>query len=205
MKVFRPLLYILPLLWGVMATAQNNADSEQELSLDKGNIETQFEFVSKKSGNYNANGKRYEVVRAIHLDKLKGNVLDSLKGFRATITELNKTIDSQKETVTNLNSKLEDTTGQLAEVTAEKDSMSFFGAQMSKGGYNVLMWSVIIGLLVLFLLFVFKFKRSNVLTQEAKTALGELESEYEDHRRRALEREQKISRKLQDEINRQKK
>jgi hypothetical protein len=32
-----------------------------------------------------------------------------------------------------------------------------------------------------------------------------LEEEYQNHRRRALEREQKISRQLQDELNKQKK
>ena len=44
-----------------------------------------------------------------------------------------------------------------------------------------------------------------MLTQEAKTSLDELEIEYEEHRRRALEREQKISRQYQDEINKNKK
>ena len=33
----------------------------------------------------------------------------------------------------------------------------------------------------------------------------DLEAEYEEHRRRALEREQRISRQLQDEINKYKK
>ncbi|MGB5377401.1 MAG: tRNA (guanine-N1)-methyltransferase, partial [Muriicola sp.] len=60
-------------------------------------------------------------------------------------------------------------------------------------------------LFMLLLLFVFKFRQSNVLTQEAKSNLADLESEYEDHRRRALEREQRISRQLQDEINKYRK
>jgi len=44
-----------------------------------------------------------------------------------------------------------------------------------------------------------------VLTQEAKAKLDDLEAEYEDHRRKALEREQRISRQLQDEINKYRK
>ena len=35
-------------------------------------------------------------------------------------------------------------------------------------------------------------------------ALAETEEEFEAHRKRALEREQKVMRKLQDEINKQK-
>ena len=104
-----------------------------------------------------------------------------------------------------MNKKLEDTTKNLAGVTEEKDSMSFLGILVSKGTYNTILWTVIAGLLGLLLFFIYKFRRSNILTQDAKTALTEVEEEYEDHRRRALEREQRISRQLQDEINKYKK
>ena len=83
--------------------------------------------------------------------------------------------------------------------------MSFLGILVSKATYNVILWTIIAGLLGLLLLFIYKFRRSNILTQIAKSNLSELETEYEDHRRRALEREQRISRQLQDEINRYKK
>ena len=100
---------------------------------------------------------------------------------------------------------MDETTNKLAAVTEEKDSMSLLGMLVSKITYNIILWTIIGGLLLLFLLFVYKFRRSNTLTQEAKTALSEVEVEYEDHRRRALEREQRISRQLQDEINKYKK
>ena len=75
---------------------------------------------------------------------------------------------------------------------------------MSKAGYNVLMWSIIAGLLILLLFFIFKFKNSNAITRQAKFALAETEEEFEEHRKRALEREQKVMRRLQDELNKQK-
>ncbi|MGB6150523.1 MAG: tRNA (guanine-N1)-methyltransferase, partial [Pricia sp.] len=110
-----------------------------------------------------------------------------------------------ESTISSLEKKLEDTTNSLAAVTEEKDNMSFLGIAVSKGTYNAILWTVIAGLLILLLFFIYKFRNSNILTQEAKTNLSELETEYEDHRRRALEREQKISRQLQDEINKYKK
>lgn len=181
------------------------AQDSEEPSLDGGTIESQFEYIFKRSGNYNAEGRRYEVVRAIELDKLRGNVLDSLSAARAEASQLNSTIAGQETTIENLNNKLEETSQQLTAVTEEKDSMSFFGALVSKATYNIILWTIIIGLLLLLLLFIYRFRRSNVLTQEAKTKLADLENEYEDHRRRALEREQRISRQLQDEINKYKK
>ena len=181
-------------------------DSQQpELSLDKGTIDSQFEYVYKKSGNYRADGKRYEVVRIISLDKLRKNVIDSLNAQYKNAAALQATIDGHEATISSLNKKLDETTNNLTSVTEEKDSMSFLGIQVSKVTYNSILWSIIAGLLGLMLFFMYKFRRSNILTQEAKTNLSELETEYEDHRRRALEREQKISRQLQDEINKYKK
>jgi septal ring factor EnvC (AmiA/AmiB activator) len=82
--------------------------------------------------------------------------------------------------------------------------MALFGMQMSKGGYNALMLIIIAGLLALLLLFIFKFKNSNSVTKQAKKTLLETEDEYEEYRRNSLEREQKVRRQLQDEINKQK-
>ena len=76
---------------------------------------------------------------------------------------------------------------------------------MSKPTYKLIVWSFVGVLIVLLSFFIFKFKNSNVLTLEAKKALAEMEEEFENHRRRALEREQKVMRKLQDEINKQRK
>ncbi len=200
------LIRILPLLTALLCYSLAQAQqAEEEPSLENGTIESQFEYIFTRSGNYNAEGRRYEVVRAVDLDKLRGNVLDTLKAVHTQASQLHSTISSQKTTIENLNSKLEETTGQLGEVTEEKDSMSLFGASVSKATYNVVLWTIILSLLLLLLLFMFRFRRSNVLTQEAKVKLADLESEYEDHRRKALEREQRISRQLQDEINKYKK
>ena len=79
--------------------------------------------------------------------------------------------------------------------------MALFGIAMSKSGYNVLMWSIIAGLLAFLLFFIFRFKNSNAITKEAKQKLTEVEEEFEEHRRNALEREQKVRRQLQDELN----
>lgn len=206
MKGFR-ILVMAAALWtfGLQFAQAQEEEQEEELSLENGPIDSQFDFVYDKSGNYRADGKKYEVVRTISLDKLRQNVLDTLSGFNTRAADLKATIAGHESTITSLEKKLEDTTNSLAVVTEEKDNMSFLGIAVSKGTYNAILWTVIAGLLILLLFFIYRFRNSNILTQEAKTNLSELETEYEDHRRRALEREQKISRQLQDEINKYKK
>jgi hypothetical protein len=205
MKATNLLFIAMAMLTFNLQYAQDQDSEEDKLSLDDGPISSQFDYVAKKSGNYHAQGIRYEVVKESYLFKLRKNVLDSIGAANKKEAELNATITDHEATITSLNQKLQETTNNLTAVTEEKDSMSFLGILVSKVTYNLILWTIITGLLLLLLLFVYKFRKSNILTQEAKTNLSELEVEYEEHRRNALEREQKISRRLQDEINKYKK
>lgn len=204
MKGFTKAAILLALIMLPVQLIQGQQE-EDELSLDGGTIDSQFEYIYKKSGNYNADGKRYEVVRQINLNKLRKNVSDTIKEANKNSAELKTTIATHESSIAALNKQLEDTQSKLSSVTEEKDSISLFGAQVSKATYNFILWTVIAGLLLLLFLFIYKFRNSIYLTQEAKSKLSDLETEYENHRRRALEREQKISRQLQDEINKYKK
>lgn len=198
LRIFVALALLTPLL----TTYAQETDASDE---DK-TLVGQFEELERKSTNYRSgNGVPYEVVRLSSLNEIKRNIFDSINTANKSIKDLSATIAANKSEIEDLNAKLQDTTEKLNTVTDEKDSMSFFGAMVGKGTYKFILWSIIFGLMLFLLFFIYKFRNSNFLTQQAKTALADLEQEYEDHRRRALEREQKISRQLQDELNKQKK
>lgn len=206
MKNIRLFLIVLTLLsFNLHFAQEDNAEEEVDATLETGNIAGQFEYLAKKSGNYRALGIRYEVVKVESLDKLKQNVLDSLQVINSKTAELKAKITENEKSIDSLNAKLGQTQSNLSEVKVEKDTISFLGIPFSKATYSIMLWVLITGLFLLLLFFIYKFRNSNILTQEAKTSLAELEKEYEDHRRRALEREQKISRQYQDEINKNKK
>ncbi|MGV6830949.1 MAG: tRNA (guanine-N1)-methyltransferase [bacterium] len=205
MKLQQNLLICFAFLISGLFWAQN-ANTQQEASRKDGTINQQFEYVINKSNRYkDEKGRLYKVVRRIWLDELKTITQDSLVEFRKKIADANSTIANQLEEINSLKTNLSNTQNDLTATNQEKDSMSLFGMQMSKTGYNTLMWSVIAGLLALLLFFIFKFKNSNAITKAAKKSLEDIEQEFEDHRRVALEREQKVRRQLQDEINKQKK
>ena len=111
---------------------------------------------------------------------------------------------TQQKEISDLKTNLGSTQSTLDATNLEKNNMSLLGLQMSKTNYNILMWAIIGGLLALLLMFIFKFKSSNAITKSAKKTLTETEEEFEEHRRSALEREQKVRRQLQDELNKQK-
>ena len=203
-NITKPLLLLALSLSFTFSIAQTTTEDE-ELSLDSGTIDSQFEYIFRKSGNFKGtNGQKYEAVKYSSLLTLKAHVLDSLKTTYAKLDSSEKRVTSQAKEIESLKSKLGNTQTELTNTNAEKDSMSLFGIQMSKTGYNVLMWSIIAGLLALALFFLFRFKSSNSSTKAAKQKLEEVETEFEEHRRIALEREQKVRRQLQDEINKNK-
>lgn len=183
----------------------NTEETEETLSLNSGTIDSQFEYVLKKSGNFKGtNGQMYEAVKRNSLFTLKAHVLDSLNTTYAKLDNLEKTVEDQKNEIENLKSQLSNTQNTLDQTNSEKNNMALLGMQTSKTNYNVIMWSIIVALLGFLLFFIYKFKGSNSSTREAKLKLEEVESEYEEHRRTALEREQKVRRQLQDEINKNK-
>ena len=180
--------------------AQTEND-EDKLSLNSGTIDNQFEYAIQRSNNY----QDYKVIKKTWLYTLKAHTLDSLNAIQKNLNDTKAVVNTQAKEIDNLKASLSETQNTLNETNLEKDSMSLFGIQMSKGSYNVLMWSIIGGLLVLLVVFIYKFKNSNIITTEARKALSEIEEEFEEHRKVALEREQKVRRQLQDEINKHKK
>lgn len=190
----------------ITSFSQSNEDQEEALSLNSGTIDNQFEYILRKSGNFKGtNGQAYEAVKLSMFLTLRAHTIDSLKTVHKNLTETQAVVKAQSDEISELKANLADTKENLDKTNTEKDSMALFGMQMSKTGYNALMWTIIAGLLGLLLLFIYKFKNSNAITHDAKKALAEIEEEFDEHRRTALEREQKVRRQLQDELNKQKK
>ncbi|WP_405570717.1 tRNA (guanine-N1)-methyltransferase [Winogradskyella sp. Asnod2-B02-A] len=180
--------------------AQTNSDPDDKLSLNSGTIDNQFEFVIRRSNSW----QDYKTVKKTWLYALKAHTLDSLKAVHKDLADTQVIVKTQAGEIESLKSSLSNTQSTLNATNDEKDNISLFGIQTSKASYKILMWSIIGGLFALLLLFIYKFKGSNSATRDAKRKLDEVETEFEEHRRNALEREQKVRRQLQDELNKQK-
>ncbi|MEM6686166.1 MAG: tRNA (guanine-N1)-methyltransferase [Bacteroidota bacterium] len=198
MKV-KHLFPVLALCFSLLANAQNVAKNAK-LQLKDGTISEQFEFILKNSNKY----QDYKVVKRNWIEKLQRNVADSIKaGQRELSTEVAKVATQQGE-IEKLKTDLAAVNQKIEALNTEKDSMSLFGLQLSKGNYQSLMLGIIGVLAILWVFFTYRFKTSNAITKAAKEKLAEIEHEFEEHRKRALEREQQVRRKLQDEINKNK-
>lgn len=174
--------------------------TSKTLTLDTIPIKSQFDYIYNKSNNYNS----YKVVNKKWFLKLQQNTVDTLKAANTYIGKNLTTINEQKTEIVSLKKQLEDAKNDYAVAKKEKDSMSLLGADMTKSDYSGTMWTIIFALLAGLAFFIYKFKNSNAVTKEAQKLLQETEQEFEEHRRSALEREQKVRRQLQDELNKNK-
>ncbi len=163
--------------------AQETDTDENKLSLTEGTIDNQFEYVIQRSNNY----EDYKVVKKTWLYALKAHTIDTLKVIQQNLSDTKLVVKNQAEEIKILKDNLANTNATLSTVKEEKNNMSLFGMQMSKAGYSALMWSFIAILLALLLLFIYKFRNSNIITKQAKKSLEDTEREFNEHRSIALE------------------
>lgn len=200
MKSLKSLLFFTFLMASFSLTAQETESNAPQGSLDSGTIESQFDYINSTSNNF----QEYKVVRRTNLDKIKANVLDSLKVFKDQVGIVNKQLTEQKASIDDLNTQLTTSQAELQEALDMKESFSFFGMYIQKSTYNTMMWGIVILLGVSLLIFIYRFKRNYAVTAEVKQNLAEIREEFELHRRNTLERERKLNRKLVDEMNKKK-
>ena len=175
------------------------AQDEEKLSLDAGSIDSQFEYVIEESNNY----KQYENIPTLWMTKLRSHVADTLQTIHSNVRELQEELQKREEQITALKKDLQSTRDTLALTRTAQDEMAFVGIGMEKSTYRATMWSIIAVLVLLLLIFIIRFNRSHAITRQSKEALASVQAEFDEHRKRSLEREQKLRRELQDELNKQ--
>ncbi|HTO35167.1 MAG TPA: hypothetical protein VLZ72_02945, partial [Flavobacterium sp.] len=149
--------------------------------------------------------QEYRVVRKDYLLHLKKSSTDSLKKYKTELGEFKTKINVQQAEKDTLQHRLDRTNTSLEAMKVERNNISLFGVQVSKSAYNSLMIGIIGVLVFLLTILLIRFKSSYRLSKESESNYLKLESDFEEFKRKAMEKEQQLGRKLQDEINKQKK
>lgn len=191
----------LILLTFIFSTAFSYGQSPQKF-IDSGSVKNQFDYLINQSTNY---FQEQKVVKNQWLLKLKANVNDTISKNKNTISIHKSNILNQQKEIDSLKNELSEIEKLNEKLTTEEQQISFIGIPMNKAFYKTLTYTLILIFMGLFAIYFIKFRQSNTFTKEAKLTIKELEEEFEEHRTKALEREQKVMRKLQDELNKQKK
>lgn len=197
MKIRATLLLMASVL--IINTGRGQETEEQKPSLDNGTLKSQYDYLIDESNDY----QEYKVIKKVWTSKFERSLKDSLDAFAQSKKEAAELAKSQVEKINALKAQLAGTQDSLATVNEEKNSIKLLGAPMEKSAYKTTMWSTIGVLVLLALILIFKFRSSNAASSLAKRNLTDVEEEFQEYKKRSLEREQKLRRELQDEINKQ--
>jgi hypothetical protein len=189
-------VFIFIMIPGIAIKAQVQTD-EAPPPWNTGTIKTQFDYMILKS----TPNAEFRLVKLNWLYIVKSRVLDTLKLVRQqnldNLSQVNmksKAVDSLQSLVTKLNKD-------LSKITKEKESISWIGIPMSKHYYHILVWSLISSLVFALLVLYILYQRSHIVTVQTKTSHKELQDEYDAFRKRALKREEELSRQHLNELN----
>ena len=84
MRILKSLLLSITVcLLSLTSFSQTSNETEDKLSLNKGTIDSQFEYVIQKSNKY----QDYKVVKRNWLYTLKAHTLDSLKAIKKDLVD----------------------------------------------------------------------------------------------------------------------
>jgi C4-dicarboxylate-specific signal transduction histidine kinase len=172
--------------------AMGQATSSAQNPVFNGTIEEQFDVLIKNSFPY----ENFKNIRD-NLPRFRKNTLDSLHALQNQIAEQKTTTENQKTTIDSLQTSL----SSMKETISQRDNISFLGMSLEKGTYNLIVWSIIVILIILLSFFIQRYKSNFRVAKESKDAADEIREEFEQHRKKAMEREQKLKRDLQDELN----
>lgn len=175
--------------------------AQDSIEVKKNTLSDQMTQAFDKSNSY----QEYKVIKKTQLATLKRNILDSVSNFEKRINAQERELALQKSKIDSLGQNLKSTQQNLADSKEKEDGIEILGVLTSKSTYNSIMWTIIMVLLLVSGFLFYRFLNSHKITNAAQLKMAEMEIELEDYRRNSLEREQKLRRKLQDEINKNRK
>lgn len=164
-------------------------------------INNQFNTILEKSESY----RDLKIVKKQLIQTLKLDVLTSISKIENDLLNSKEVLNQKSDEISILKNKLNKTSALLTSYTNKGPIITFLGIEFNKSFFNSFLSFILLASIVAVAFFFFQFKKMNLATKHSKSVLKDLEEEYQSYKRNAIEREQKISRQLQDELNKQKK
>lgn len=162
-------------------------------------LATLFDSIYTISNSYD----RYKIIKKVYFQDLKRQSLDSIENYKQQLIEKESLLKLEIQNFESLKAQADLTQIALNQSLQKENSITLFGAAMSKKNYNLILWSIVLLLLLGLCYYIYKYNNNKHLTKKAQNSFTEIEQELTAYRKRSLENEQKLRRKLQDEINKQ--
>lgn len=191
----RNCLFVLLLtLVGTLANAQQEADA---LEGNHG-INDRFKILKSKSQSY----KEYKVIKETVLDSFWKIIIDSVATKESAIAGRDKKILELNKTLAETQATLKEKEASMKSVVHDSTHINVIGISFSKGVFITIVAIIISALVLLLLLLTGRLKMVHKSLKDRADAFTSLSNEFEEYKRKAMEKQTKLSRELQTERNR---
>jgi hypothetical protein len=172
--------------------AQSRAALEGEHKL-----QDRYVIMKDKAETFND----YKVIKMNILDGVWSIAMDSLQKEKDALRKANATIAQMKGQINSAQEKVKQADASVAESDYERSHLTVLGIPMGKAFFVTFMFLLVGGLLIGLLTILASLRVLRKSVKDKELTIYGLTSEFDEFRKKALQKEMKISRELQDERN----
>jgi hypothetical protein len=161
------------------------------------NLEARYKEMKSASQTF----KDYKVIKESVLDKVWKITTDSIKEKEQQLAEAKKEIDGLKEQLSTTRKSMEVQEASIQDVLYDSTHISVLGIPFAKSLFILLTAAIIGGLGFLLSLAFARVKIANTLVKEKTVIADSIAHEFDDFKKKSMEKQTKLSRELQNERN----
>jgi hypothetical protein len=160
-------------------------------------LRERFLLMKSKSQSY----QDYKVIKETTLDGVVKIIQDSLQAKDAALRNVKADVNRLKEELNQVNIKLKQKEQSMEEIVYASTHITVLGIDFQKQSFLTLIVILFLALLLVVAFFSARLKMFHTSMREKAELLEITTREYEEYKRKALEKQTKLSRELQDERN----
>ena len=191
MKYLVALLFLLNI---TAAIAQTVGDAVTD---KKYTVRERYGIIREKSQTF----KEYKVIKETILDSFWKIITDSMAAQKARLQTANGTIATLQKDLSSSQAALKEKEQSTQDIVFASTHISIAGIDFTKSGFASFVGIVILALIVCAGLLVAKLKLMYGSVRERNDTVNSITREYEDYKHKAMDKQTKLSRELQNERN----
>ena len=176
-------------------TSKGQLTLQQQLQTEL-DINSQFSTLLSQSKSQDAD---FKLIRKSNVEIIRKNVNDSLNTYKKEIAQLKTQTGNSSGTIKNLQDTIVSLQHNLAEEQSKTQTIGFLGTNMDKGLYHIMVWTIICALAIILFVLVVSFKKARVDAVEHQKTAEEVQNDFHNFKKKAMEKEQLLRRQLLDE------
>ncbi|PRY09980.1 hypothetical protein CLV24_11648 [Pontibacter ummariensis] len=210
MKAF---FYPLLLAGALSVTSVSAQQKASEATPAPAPLTRQFNGLKNNANSYRENNQEYKVVNVKSLDafwkSVQATIVATEQGLingretaEKNLEEAQATIAAQQEQITSLKQENAQKEEEVQKSMHDVNSLSVLGLDMQKQVYVLLTAGIILALLIALAVILLQYKSSRTIALKKQNDYNAIDQELNEYKKSARERELKIKRELQTELNR---